>query len=167
MSKKEKSMKTSIYLQSEATEKYIITSYTSSSKLCLSIGKFVLKILKTSFFFKKKSGNREKSINKVTIWFLYNFCIFKEVATFSAYIILQEHWPGFTKILVGRLQKKDVTFEVRYLEPSNLAILCLMWCTWKSHIIEAFEIFFRCVKLNMGRMMQFCTAHWDRVTGIK
>ena len=52
--------------------------------------------------------------------------IFEEVTSFSVFTDLQGHYPGFTKIAVGTFQKKAVTFEVKQLEPSDLAILCVV-----------------------------------------
>ena len=76
-----------------------------------------------------------KSIGNVKIHFLSKFrwkiLIFEEVMSFSIFTNLQGHWPGFTKIVVGTFQKKAVTFEVKQLEPSNFAILCLIWLLLK------------------------------------
>ena len=132
---------------------------------------------KMSFFRGKSGKNREifqifnfclyKSIDNVKIHFLSKFrwkiLIFEEVMSFFIFTNLQGHWPGFTKIVVGTFQKKPVTLEVIELEPSNFAILCLIWCNQKSQIIEAFEKYFRCVKLNMPRVVQNWTAPQDRV----
>ena len=96
-----------------------------------------------------------KSIGNVKIHFLSKFrwkiFILKELMLFSIFTDLLVHWPGFTKIVVGTFQKKPVTLEVIKLEPSSFAILCLIWCNQKSQIIEAFEKYFRCVKLNIAR----------------
>ena len=52
--------------------------------------------------------------------------IFEEVMSFSDFTDVQGRWPGFTKIVVGSLQIKGLTFEVMELDPSNFAMLCLM-----------------------------------------
>ena len=144
ISREERSIEPSIVLQREAKRCYFVKLYKISTKQCVPIGNFVPKSPKMSFF-REKSGNREnreifqifnfclyKWIYNVKIHFLSKFrwkiLIFEEVMSFSIFTNLQGHWPGFTKIVVGTFQKKPVTLEVIELEPSNFAILCLIWC---------------------------------------
>ena len=82
-----------------------------------------------------------KSIGNVRIHFLSKFfrqiLIFEEVMSFSIFTYLKRHRPGFTKIVVGIIEKKAVTFEVTELEPSKFSILYQ-----KSQIIEALKNIF-------------------------
>ena len=140
ISREERSKEPSIVLQSEAKRTYFVTPYNISTRHCVQIVNFVPKSSKMSFFRK----NREmgffqifnfclyKSIGNVRIHFLSKFfrqiLIFEEVMSFSIFTNLQGHWPGFTKVVVGTFQKKAVTLKVIELDPSNFAILCLIWC---------------------------------------
>ena len=71
-----------------------------------------------------------QSVGNVKIQFLSKFrrkmLLFEEVMSFSDFTDVQGRWPGFTKIVVGSLQRKAVTFEVMESEPSNFAIRCFI-----------------------------------------
>ena len=59
------------------------------------------------------------SIFNVKIQFLSKFyseiLIFEEVTSFFVVTNLQGQWSGFTKIAIGNLQRKAVTFEIKQL----------------------------------------------------
>ena len=135
-------------METEAKGRYFLNPYIS-----------VIKFPKISLFL-EKSRNREKIGNfiKSSNSFFDIDRLVMSKSWFFLFTNLHGHRPGFTKVLVSTYQKKAVTFEVKYLETSYCATSCLIWCPYKSQIMEAFEIYFWCVKQTIRRMVQFCTT---------
>ena len=129
ISKEGKSIKLPILFQIKAKRLYVVTQYRLGSNMCVPIGTFILKSPKQSEIF--------SNFQIFVIW-IDILCS----NTLSAQILLNsiDFWGNcvnldfyrftriFTRIyenLSAYLSEKAVTFEVKHLESSYVAILCL------------------------------------------
>ena len=141
------------FFQGKVRRCYFAALYNINSKLCIPLGIFFQNLPKCHFF-REISGigkNRESfqlfkfSTYRLVVLkysscqnFVEKYLFLTNFSHFPFLPIYQDidqdlqkwKWEPFEKIWI---------FDVMELEPSNLVILCLLWCTWKSQRIEALE----------------------------
>ena len=134
-----KSIKPSILLQREATYWYFVTLYNISSIFCVPIGSFVPKFARISLFGKKEKSGKlgnfckcffetdryVKSKYTFSSNLVQKYSIFRKLCHFQFSPIYKDMKQDLKKTQWVPL-KNAVTFKVKKLELSNLAILSII-----------------------------------------